>query len=118
MESLLLRIAIAQQQLRDPRLAESATQLSSAFTLEEQRGDAVHRREQARFLLDVTHEPGAALRAAEENWRVQREPADLLILLRAARAAGRPAAAAPAIEFLRQNGTEDVRFDSYAEGAR
>lgn len=117
MEPLLLRIAIAQQQLRDPHLAESAAQLSSAFAAEEQRGDAVHRREQARFLLDVTHEPAAALRAAEENWRVQREPADLLILLRAARAAGRPAAAAPAIEFLHQHGTEDVRFDSYAEGA-
>jgi len=118
MEPMLLRIAIAQQQLQDPHLVESAAQLSSAFMVEEQRGEAVHRREQARFLLEIGHDPAAALRAAEENWRVQREPADLLILLRTARAAGRPAAAAPAIEFLHRHGTEDVRFDAYAERAR
>jgi tetratricopeptide (TPR) repeat protein len=116
-EPLLLRVAIAQARLHDPRLAGSRALLASAFRVEEQRGEMVHRREQARFCLDVVGDAPAALQAAEANWQVQREPADVLLLLRAARAAGRPGAAAPALRFLRQNGTEDVRFGLDHRGA-
>jgi tetratricopeptide (TPR) repeat protein len=113
LEPLLLRLALAQQQLQDPGLAQSRALLMGAFNVEEQRGEAVHRREQARFLLDVAREPAAALKAAEDNWRAQREAADVLILLRAAWAAGNADAAAPAVEFVRRHGTEDVRFAPY-----
>jgi hypothetical protein len=87
------------------------------FSVEEQRQEVVHRREQARFYLDVMGDAAAALQAAEANWGVQHEPADILLLLRAARAAGRASAAAPALQFLRQNGTEDVRFDLDQRGS-
>jgi tetratricopeptide (TPR) repeat protein len=110
MEPMLLRIALAQQQLHDPNLSQSRRSLASAFDVEERRGEAVHRREQARFLLDIAHEPEAALASALENWRVQREAADALILLRAARAAQRPEAAAPAVQFVREHGMEDARI--------
>ena len=73
----------------------------------------VHRREQARYLLDVDHQPAAALAAAQENWKVQREPDDMLILLRAAQAARQPAAAGAVQQFLRQTGLEDSRLDAY-----
>jgi tetratricopeptide (TPR) repeat protein len=116
MEPLLLRIAIAQQARGDLRgLARSRELLASAFAVEEQRGEEVHRREQARFLLDVARQADAALRAALENWRTQREPADALILVRAAQAAGQPAAAAPAVEFVRLNGLEDRRLGEYLQ---
>jgi Tfp pilus assembly protein PilF len=115
MEPLLLRIAIAQQRLGDPRAAHSRALLASAFAVEQQRGEEVHRREQARFLLDLVREGAAALSAAEENWRTQREPADALILLRAAQAAGRSDAAAPVAEFLRQHGLEDRRLAAQLE---
>jgi hypothetical protein len=49
---------------------------------------------------------------------VQREPDDLLILLRAAQAAQRPEAAAPALLFMRQQGLEDVRLEPYQAAAR
>jgi tetratricopeptide (TPR) repeat protein len=117
-EPMLLRIAIAQQQLGDGRGAQSRAMLSSAFEVEQQRGEAVHRREQARFLLDVEHQPQAALAAAQENWRLQREPDDLLILLRAAQAAQRPESAAPALLFVRQHGLEDVRLEPYQAALR
>jgi len=113
MEPMLLRIALAQQRLNDPGLTQSRQMLASAFAVEEQRGEAVHRREQARFLLDVAKLASAALSAAQDDWRVQREPADLLILLRAAQAAHQPDAAAPALQFVREHGTEDVRFAPY-----
>jgi tetratricopeptide (TPR) repeat protein len=108
-EPLLLRIAIAQHQLHDPRLAQNSARLKAAFAAEEQRGEAVHRREQARFLLEVEDQPRLSLAAALKNWAVQREPDDVLVLLSAAKAAGNPAAAQPALDFMRASGQSDVR---------
>jgi tetratricopeptide (TPR) repeat protein len=112
LEPLLLRIAIAQKQLHDPALGQSSARLSAAFAAEVQRGEAVHRREQARFLLEVLDQPKLSLAAALENWRVQHEPDDVLALMHAARAAGNPRAAAPAIDFVRTQGQSDVRIDA------
>jgi tetratricopeptide (TPR) repeat protein len=102
MEPMLLRIALA--------TGTNIPALANAFSIEEQRGDSVHRREQARYLLDVARQPGQALAAARENWQTQREPDDILILLRAAQAAHRPDQAAPALEFIRQHQLEDRRL--------
>jgi Tfp pilus assembly protein PilF len=113
MEPMLLRIAIAQRMLHDTASAPTQALLASAFNVEQQRGDAVHRREQARFLLDVSGQPAAALTAARQNWQVQREPEDVLLLLRAAQAAREPQAAEPAREFLRQKRLQDARLTPY-----
>jgi tetratricopeptide (TPR) repeat protein len=112
LEPLLLRIAIAQKQLRDPALGQSSARLRAAFAAELQRGEAVHRREQARFLLEVLNQPELSLAAALENWRVQHEPDDVLVLMQAASAAGNPGAAAPAINFVRSEDLSDVRIDA------
>jgi tetratricopeptide (TPR) repeat protein len=91
MEPMLLRIAIAEKRLGRRREPGGATTiLANAFTVEQQRGDSVHRREQARFLLDVEQRPEEALAAAQENWNVQREPDDALILIRAAQLSPTP----------------------------
>jgi tetratricopeptide (TPR) repeat protein len=111
-EPLLLRIAIAQRQLHDPQLAQSSARLRAAFAAETQRGEAVHRREQARFLLEVEDQPKLSLAAALENWVVQREPDDVLVLVNAAKAAGTPAAAEPALDFMRAQGLSDVRVNA------
>jgi tetratricopeptide (TPR) repeat protein len=112
LEPLLLRIAIAQKQLRDPALGESSARLRAAFAAELQRGEAVHRREQARFLLEIEEQPRLSLAAALENWSVQHEPDDVLVLVHAAMAAGNPRAAAPALDFARAQGQNDVRIDA------
>jgi tetratricopeptide (TPR) repeat protein len=117
MEPMLLRIVIAHRLLGDRQGEQGRALLSDAFDVEQQRGEAVHRREQARFLLDVEQQPAAALAAAQDNWRVQREPDDALILLRTAQAAHRPDAAAPALLFLRQQALEDVRLEPYQRPA-
>jgi hypothetical protein len=89
--------------------------LRAAFAAEEQRGDGVHRREQSRFLLEVEEDPSAAVRVALSNWQVQKEVEDVLVLARSARAAGLPQAAAPALDFVRQWGLQDVRLTSVPE---
>jgi tetratricopeptide (TPR) repeat protein len=117
MEPMLLRLAIAQRLTGSPGLAQSRPTLQEAFNVEEQRGEAVHRREQARFLLDVLDRPIDALRVAQLNWQVQREPDDVLILLRAARAAGRPGAASDAPRVVTLHQKEDARIAPYLHGA-
>ncbi len=109
-EPLLLRLAIAQKQTADPNFARSRDALRAAFAAEADRGEAVHRREQARFLLEVEEKPREALSAALANWQVQREPDDALILVNAASAAGDPAQARSALDFVRSQGLQDVRF--------
>jgi tetratricopeptide (TPR) repeat protein len=116
-EPLLLRIAIAQKQLHDPQLAQSSARLEAAFAAEMQRGEAVHRREQARFLLEIQQQPQLALAVASDNWAVQREPDDVLVFVNAARAAGRPSAAAPALDFVRTQDLRDARIDSLSTAA-
>lgn len=116
-EPLLLRIAIAQRQLHDPALKISSARLRTAFAAELQRGEAVHRREQARFLLEVENQPRQSLEAAGENWTVQHEPDDVLALLRAASAAGSPAAARPALDFMRAQNQSDTRVSALTAAA-
>ncbi|MDP9084149.1 MAG: hypothetical protein M3N50_10350 [Pseudomonadota bacterium] len=113
MEPMLLRVAIAHRTLHDGAGSQADRQLATAFDVEQRRGDPVHRREQARFLLDVDSQPAAALRAAQENWRVQREPDDILILLRAAEAAHEMQAAGAALRFLKKAGLEDSRLMAF-----
>jgi tetratricopeptide (TPR) repeat protein len=110
-EPLLLRIAIAQLQLHDSGLAKNRARLRAAFDAELRRGEAVHRREQARFLLEVEGEPKQSLQAALQNWSVQREPDDVLVLLHAAKASGEPAAAISALNFVRDQHQSDVRVE-------
>jgi tetratricopeptide (TPR) repeat protein len=116
LEPLLLRIAIAQKQLHDPALGQSSARLQAAFAAELQRGEAVHRREQARFLLEVLDQPELSLAAALENWSAQHEPDDVLVLMHAASAAGNPGAAGPALNFVRAQGQSDVRIDALSPG--
>jgi Flp pilus assembly protein TadD len=111
-EPLLLRLAIAQKQTGDPNFARSREALRAAFTAEADRGEAVHRREQARFLLEVEERPREALAAAIANWAVQREPDDALVLIEAANAAGDPREANPVLDFAKAQGLRDVRLDN------
>ncbi len=113
-EPLLLRLAIAQEQRNDPGLARSSEQLQAAFAAEAERGEPVHRREQARFLLEVQKRPREALAVALANWAVQREPDDALVLVNAARAAGSPQQAQPALQFARAQSLSDVRLTAAA----
>lgn len=83
-DALLLRLAIAERHLGGTRW----TSMYEARYREALRdGESIHLREHARYLLEVRGDAMAALQAAERNWRVQREPADIRIYWQAATAA-------------------------------
>jgi hypothetical protein len=109
-DALQLRRAIALRRLADPRAASARQQLVARFEAAMRRGEDVHQREQARLALDLTDQPEEALRLARLNWTRQKEPADGLLLLRAARASGRPDAAEPVRHLYAGAGWTDQRM--------
>jgi len=107
-DALRLRRSIALRRVGDPQAAAAASDMKARFAAARQRGENLHAREEGRFALDVLDDPAAALALARENWARQKEPADAVLLWRAAQAAGRPAVAA---EALRQWAPEPARID-------
>jgi len=112
-DPLLLRLALAYQAQGDARRAAAVEALQARFDAARLRGDTVHRREEARFALELLRQPQRALELARRNWEVQREPADARILLAAARAAGRDADADPVRRFIAANRLPDARLASF-----
>lgn len=81
---LLLRLAIAGRRVGAPEGERWSKTFRERFEAARRDGDFTHLREQARYFLDVAHEPKRAVALARENWAVQREPADVRIYLQAA----------------------------------
>lgn len=115
---LLVRLAVAEDAAGTPLAAEHRKVLADRFTAAALRGDRLHQQEEARFELDLRRDPARALVLARENWQHQREPRDALILMRAARAAGNPAAAKPALDWMESTRYEDPQYRALAAELR
>ena len=109
-DTLLLRLALAARQLKLPDGEKYARTLGARFADAALRGEKLHLQEEARYLLELKGDARAALAAAGENYRTQREPRDALILMEAALAVRDPGAAAPALQWLESSGFEDERI--------
>jgi tetratricopeptide (TPR) repeat protein len=116
-DGLLLRLALAEAALGLPRAGGHVEALGARFSAARLRGDSLHRREEARFNLHLLKQPHEALRLAQENWAVHREPWDARVYLEAALAARRPDAARPVLDWLKENRVEDVRLASLVRKA-
>jgi tetratricopeptide (TPR) repeat protein len=114
-DPLLLRLALAERRIGASLFGEHLALLQDRFDAARRRGDSVHLREEARFMLHLLDRPGEALELARRNWETQREPADALILLEAAVAAKEPTAAQPVLDWLRRTGLEHVAIQALVD---
>ncbi|HTH48470.1 MAG TPA: hypothetical protein VMB21_13235 [Candidatus Limnocylindria bacterium] len=111
MDGLLLRFAEAHAAVpADPSLGSEVAELTARFANARERGDRVHRREEARFHLRLLGQPAAALQLARDNWAVQKEPADARLLLETARAAKDRAVEAEVLAWVATNRLEDIHL--------
>ena len=117
-DALLLRAAIAAQALGKPEAARWREELAARFSAAAQRGDTLHQKEEARFVLQLQGDAARALPLAARNFELQREASDARLLFEAALAAGQPAAAAPALEWMRHTGHRDPVLLRMAEATR
>jgi tetratricopeptide (TPR) repeat protein len=116
-DPLLLRYALAATRTADPDAASAIRQLRDRFEASRRRGDRVHLREEARFVLALARDPVRALPLARENWSVQKEPADAIVLLEAATRAGDAEAIEDVRRFMAATRLEDVRLAGMLRGA-
>jgi tetratricopeptide (TPR) repeat protein len=117
-DGLLLRLALAEAQLRMPSYREHVETLRKRFDAGRERGDSVHRREESRFELALGKNPKLALDLAKENWKVQREPWDARVLLEAAKGARDRAAAEPVLAAMATSHFEEPRLAELARQVR
>lgn len=110
-DPLLLRLALSAKAQKSEALAERVEQLRDRFAASRMRGDSLHLREEARFTLSLLNDPKGALKLAQDNWRVQKEPADIRILVEAALAARDVAALKAARDWLTETGLQDFHLD-------
>lgn len=106
-DTLLLRIAIAEHRAGMSEATTHIEALGARFDASRLRGDVVHRREEARYWLELKGDAARALSLAKDNWEVQREPWDARIVLEAARAAKEPKEAAAVLAWLADTKLED-----------
>lgn len=117
-DGLLLRLALAQQQVDPAQAARHIDTLRTRFAAAHARGDDRHLREEGRFTLALLQEPHTALTLALHNWKVQRETADARLVLEAAQAANQPAAAQPVLDWLTQTKLDDPWITPLAQQLR
>ena len=117
-DTLLLRLALAERALKLPSAEQHVRALAERFADAARRGERLHLQEEARFLLDLKRDARAALVAAAENWKAQREPRDAGILLEAALAARDLRAARPALDWIDSSGFENPRLRRTADALK
>ena len=105
-DPLLLRLALAYQQLAAPETQAISKKLEERFNATRFRGDSTHLAEEARFQLYLAKAPSSALKLAQANYAVQKEPRDARILLEAAQAAKIPEGASAVKQWLKESGFE------------
>lgn len=115
---LLLRRALAARATGDAGAATHAQALAARFAAARQRGDTSHQKEESRFALGVQRDAARALQLAQQNFAVQKEPADARILLEAALAARQPAAAQPALDWMAASGIQSVALQPLAAAVK
>ncbi|MEX1198391.1 MAG: hypothetical protein WEB57_11105 [Pseudohongiellaceae bacterium] len=101
-------------QARSRQLVE---ELQAEFDATLLRGEAIPYKAFAHFSLNLLDRPGQALSAARDNWSVQKEPSDTLLLARAAAASGDTTVLSEIGQWLEQTGTEHVRLRSLLRDA-
>ncbi len=114
-DPLLLRLALAEHALKMPAAREHQATLADRYAAARLRGDTTHEQEESRFCLQILKQPADALRLAQSNWKVQREPRDARVLLEAAVATRQPEAAQPVIDWMRETHIEDWYLQRLAD---
>jgi Tfp pilus assembly protein PilF len=117
-DTTYLRLALAHAALATPQAATFRWTMAARFEAYRQRESDLFGREEARFLLHLAGDAEAALAAALRNFERQREPADVRILLEAARAAGNPQAAEPAVAFVERAKLQDPAIEALIRDLR
>jgi hypothetical protein len=117
-DTLLLRRAVAAKLAAAPDAAVVAADLGERFSASRARGDRIHLREEARYMLAIKNSPDEAVSLARDNWDVQKELLDARILLEAVVAARQPKAARDVLSWVSTNQLQSEKLSQLVAQVR
>lgn len=109
-DNILVRRAIAECAAHGPECDKWAKAMRDRIAAAAERGDRIHMREEAMFVLAVENDPKRALNIALEDWGVQKELADARLVAACAVAAHDLAAAQPVRDWIATNHVDDAQL--------
>jgi hypothetical protein len=111
-DTLLLRLALAARDVNSPDAAKYQQEMRERFDAARRQGDALHEKEESRFVRSLLRENQRALTLAESNYKIQREAADARALLEASISCRSPRSAEPVLQWMALNRVESVTLQS------
>jgi hypothetical protein len=99
-DALLMQSILAYKGLKDPAEKDLAALLESRLKAQSLRQESLIERPQMIYLIDYANDPAAGLRLSIDNWKIQQEPRDAVLFLKAALAVNQPQAAQAVLAWL------------------
>ena len=109
-DALLMQNVLALKGLQDPAEKNLAALLESRLKSQSLRQEALIERPQLIYFIDYAQNPAAGLSLSIENWRIQQEPRDAVLFLKAALALNQPQAAQTVVAWLDKTNYSDPQI--------
>ncbi len=118
-DALLLELVLAAKQTQNKqRLGMYRREFNDRLQAAQMRGDILHQREHAIFLLEIEKDKKRALVLAKTNWIIQKEPADTRLLLAASISNGDEEAIKEIIQWKNANKLQDIQLQAMLKKTR
>ncbi len=109
-DALLMQFILATQGLKDPSEKNLASLFESRLNSQALRQESMIERPQMIFFIDYAKNPANGLRLSIENWKIQQEPRDAVLFLKAALALNQPQAAEPVLAWIEKTNYSDPQI--------
>ena len=109
-DALLMQYILAYKRLQDPAEKNLATLLESRLNSQSLRQEKLIERPQLIYFIDYANDPAAGLRLSIENWKIQQEPRDAVLFLKAALALNQPQAAQSVLAWIEKTNYSDPQI--------
>ena len=108
--ALLMQYILAYKALKDPAEKNLASLLESRLKSQSLRQESLIERPQMIYFIDYANDPAAGLRLSIENWKIQQEPRDAVLFLKAALALNQPQAAQAVLTWIEKTNYSDPQI--------
>lgn len=109
-DALLMQYVLANKGLQDPAEKNLSLLLESRLKSQSLRQEELIERPQLIYFIDYANDPAAGLRLSIENWKIQQEPRDAVLFLKAALAMKQPHAAQDVLAWLEKTQYSDPQI--------
>ena len=109
-DALLMQYILAYKGLKDPAEKNLAVLLESRLKSQSLRQEALIERPQMIYFIDYANDPAAGLRLSIDNWKIQQEPRDAVLFLKAALALNQAQAAQTVLAWIEKTNYVDPQI--------